>query len=749
MIRKFALIPLLLLIINNFTVFSQYNISGIVTDSTTGQPVKNARAEIFGMNIFTFSDSYGKFNISLQDSGLYTVTISAENYNSSFRTLFLTQYTLTYQLNISLGSLLPHTDTIDVNAEYYKKAADISTSYINTQYEEIRKNPGSFEDVVKYYTTVPGVTTANDNYNQILVRGGAPTENLILIDGFEIPNLNHYGPPGTSNGALSFISSKLIGEVDFFTGGFPARYGDKISSVMDIKYKKGNTKKHIKDINISATGFGGFFEGPLGRKISYMFSVRKSYLALLKDQIATDLLPEFWDLNMKLNYRLSRTEELSFFSLFVMDHAESYKELTSYPYDTVNMNILNTAIRYRKTLPGIEYSSVTGYSNTDYDVKYILYDLDVTERYISNLQNLSYKIDKIFKIDLCAGLKYYFSDYRVYHSDSFNESGYYVPKIRVDTELKTFKANTGINITAALFSGRLIINAGLRYDYFQYMNHKASLSPRFGAVYKLTANTNLVANAGIYYQAPELNCMVTYPENRELNYIRADEIVLGAEHFIGNNIKIKAEGYLKQYYDYPVSIYNPFYLFLNNGVALYPNFLDKALSAGRGYFTGIDIEVQKKNNGYGMYWSAAYSFSHSKFLALAGDYQPAEFDVSNQLNVTAGFKFSIGLSLSTHLKYAGGRPYTPYDITLSHYYNKGVFQMDQYNKGRLPEYIRWDLRVEQQFQPFNTELTVYVEVLNILNRENLDGYGWDYLHNRQDSFFHFRRLPVLGISWKF
>jgi outer membrane receptor for ferrienterochelin and colicin len=95
----------------------------------------------------------------------------------------------------------------------------VSTSYFNTQYEEIRKNPGSFEDVIKYYTTAPGVVTGNDNYNQLLVRGGAPFENLILIDGFEIPNPNHYGPPGSSNGALSYINSKLIGEVDF-TGGF-------------------------------------------------------------------------------------------------------------------------------------------------------------------------------------------------------------------------------------------------------------------------------------------------------------------------------------------------------------------------------------------------------------------------------------------------------------------------------------------------------------------------------------------------
>ncbi len=749
MLRKCSLISLFLIIFTGKGIFAQYEISGVITDSIQGSPIENARAELYGLNKYSYSDKQGRFTISIPDSGLYTITVSAGNYQSYITTLILTLNSPNKKLEVRLSLFAPHTDTIDVNAKYYKKADDISTSYINTQYEEIRKNPGSFEDVVKYFTTAPGVNTANDSYNQILVRGGAPTENLILIDGFEIPNLNHYGPPGTSNGALSFISSKLICEVDFFSGGFPARYGDKLSSVMDIKYREGNSSKHIRDINISATGFGGFFEGPLNRKSSYMFSARKSYIALFKEQLGTDLLPDFWDFNLKLNYNLSKTEKLSFNSLYVIDHAEAYKLNSNFPNDTVNSNITNMSLKYTKVLPEFEYSSVTGYSNTYYDVKYILYKLNITDRYISNSQNFGFKLSKLFKADVNAGFRYFFSEYDVFHESNLNESNYFVPELSVKTDLNTLKVFAGVNFTTSLFGGKLILNTGARLDYFQYMNHGLAVSPRLGALFKISENTNLTANAGIYFQAPEAGWLVIYTANRDLKYIRADEVIIGAEHFIGSNIKISAETYLKQYHNYPVSLYNPNYVFINNGVALYPNFLDEAVSAGKGYYMGFDLTVQQKNNGNGLYWTFSYSYSHSKFLALVGNYQPVEFDPGNQINVTAGYKFNDGFSLSSHFKYAGGLPYTPYDIELSKEHGRGIFIQDYYNKARLPEYVRWDIRAEQLIHPWGSELTLYLEVLNVLDRLNVDHYSWNYYINEQYTIPHFFRLPIFGVSWKF
>lgn len=746
---KTTALLLILLFFSGGNVFPQYNISGIVTDSITGYPLQDARAELFGSNRYTNTDSEGRFSFAFYQPGIYTVTISMESYRSFITTVKLTDSLKNVTVEARLLLPVLYTDTIDVEAKFYKKAVDVSTSFFNTKYEEIRKNPGSFEDVIKYYTTAPGVVTGNDNYNQLLVRGGAPYENLILTDGFEIPNPNHYGPPGSSNGALSFINSKMIGEVNFYTGGFPARYGDKLSSVMDINFRNGSSSRHIRDINVSVTGFGGFFEGPFSKKGSYMFAARKSYFELVKDKLATDLLPDYWDFNGKLNMQLSKNEEISFTGLYVIDHAEAYQNLTGNEDDTVDMSLFNGSIRYRNEGRNFGLSTVSGYSLSSYDVKYQLYNLDIKDRYVSFAQNFTFHLGSRFDADLVTGMKYYFSEFKVYHANTVNESNYLVPGMNIDTELKTVKLHAGVNLTSTLVNGRLTLNTGARVDYFGYMNKPYSVSPRFGALFRLWDNTNITANAGIYFQAPELGWLITYPENRDLDYLRCDEVVLGIEHFIGYAIKFSAEGYLKQYYNYPVSVYNPFYIFINNGVSLYPNFLDRAVSAGKGYYTGIDLVMEKKNPGRGLYWSAAYSFSHSKFLSLVGDYQPLEFDAGNQLNLIAGYKFSFGLSISGHFKYAGGRPYTPYDPVLSENAGRGIFIMEEYNKARMPEYVRLDMRVEQQLHPWNTDLTFYVEVLNVLDRKNLFQYGWNFSRNELEEFRHFFRLPVVGISWRF
>lgn len=751
MLKKISFLATFLVSLTHISL-SQYEINGIITDCMTGKPLQNVRTVVSKMDSADFdetlTDKLGAFTFNFHTPGNYTFVFSANNYGKKMKTLIITESIMQYEMNIMLVRTDPHTDTIKVHSSYYKSAPDISTSYSNTKYEEIRKNPGTFEDVVKYYTTTPGVISGNDANNHLLVRGGSSFENLILIDGFEIPNPNHYGPPGSSNGALSFINAKLIGDVDFYSGGFPARYGDRVSSVMDINFREG-ARKHSQDINISVTGFGGFFEGPLTRKGSYMFASRKSYFELIKEQLTSDLLPEFWDFNGKLNFNISNSEKLSFTGLYVLDHAKAWRSGTSNANDTISMTLSNSSLKYTKSFGSLKASFVAGYSFSSYDARYILYDLEIKDRYFSAAQNINYVFNNFLTFDFTVGLKYYFSDYKIHHSATYNETGYYVPELFAETEVKTVKMYSGFNVTSTLPGGRLVLNTGLRIDYFGYMYHPYSVSPRAGAVFRIWDKTNIKANAGIYFQAPELAWLVTYVNNRDLDYIKCAEFVLGIEHFIGRNIQLSAEGYLKQYSNYPVSLFDPNYIFINNGVELYPNFLDEAVSEGKGYFTGIDLSIQYKNRGVGPFCKAGYSFTHSKFLALAGDYQPVEFDPVNQFNISGGFKFANGFCVSGNLKYTGGRPYTPYNMERSYQYNRGVFVDNYYNKARMPEYVRLDLRIEQELKPWNSELVMYIEVLNVFNRKNLYSYGWDYGTNQLKEYVQLYRVPVFGLSWKF
>lgn len=726
--------------------FSQFNLTGILSDSLSSQPIEAAKVELFGTEKISYTDSDGKYFFGNLAGGFYTIKVSKEEYITSIHTVQFESQPGPFNIYLQLREY--KTDTIDVNAVYFRKTDDINTSYMNVEYDEIRKSPGALEDVVRYFTSSPGVSMGNDINNEIIIRGGSPVENLTLIDGLTVQNPNHYGAPGSTNGMLSYINLKMVKDVDFFSGGFPPVYGDRLSGVMDIKFREGNRKKHIRDINISATGFGAFLEGPVTKKSSYMLSVRRSYYELIKDLLNTVLIPEYWDINTKLSYDISSTDRVSFTGLFATDIAKPVKE-GDYMYDTVNVKILSAGINYNKSGEKFNMNFVGGYLWNFYKVKYQDFVLDISDNEFSFKQELNYIVNKQFTLNVFSGVRYFFSDYNISHGPGFNASNYYTPAVEFIDTVNTFKFSTGMNLVSYFFNKRLIVNTGFRVDAFYLINHKYAVSPRAGFSFKLTPVTTINGNAGIYYQAPEMLWVLVDSENKNLDYIRVDQVILGIEHLFSYDTKLSIEPYLKQYYNYPVSVYDPNYIFINSGVEIYPNFLDRAISAGKGYFLGVDVTLLKKNSGFGLYGTIAYSFSRSKFLALAGDVQTAEFDYGHQITAIAGWKFKFGLSLSARFKFAKGRPYTPYDYEKTLSNNRGIYDKSLYNKEKMPDYARLDLRVDQQFKFGNANLTAYIELINVFDRVNYYNFYWSSYYKTLKSNLQFPRVPIIGLSFQF
>jgi len=744
MLIKSTLITLTILLLQS-VLYTQYRLDITLIDSLTSEPISGAKAETGNDGSFIFSDDNGLVRIELKHPGLIQLKITKMGYQTYLHTISIENSRTS--LDLSLQPSGPTTDTIDVSSLYFRKAEKINTSFVNAENEEIRRSPGAMEDVIRYFTSSPGVSLGSDINNEIIVRGGSPVENLTLIDGLVIQNPNHYGAPGSTNGILSYINLKMVKDVDFYSGGFPPEYGDRLSSVMDIKLREGNRKKHIRDINISATGFGGFFEGPVTKSSSYLFSVRRSYYELIKEMLNTQLIPEYWDFNTKLNFNITPKERFSLIGFFATDNAKPFKE-GDYMYDTVRVKVLSAGFNYEKEDRDFKYTAVAGYGWNFYKVNYDDFVLDINDNEVSFSQKLDYRMNRNFSINIFTGTRNFFSHYNVFHGDGFNASNYYTPNVRFDDNVTTMKISGGINLTSKFLKERLIINAGLRVDAFQLLNNKTAVSPRAGVTYKITPITTVSANAGIYYQAPEMLWVLVDPENRNLSYIRVEELVLGFEHLFSADVKLTVEPYLKQYYNYPVSVYDPNYIFINSGVELYPNFLDKATSSGKGYFAGLDVTLQKKNSGKGSFGTISYSYSKSEFLALRGDIQPAEFDYGNQIMLIAGYKFNNGFSFSGRFKFAKGRPYTPYDMQRSTSY-MGIYDTDMYNKARMPDYARLDLRVDYQVNFGSTVFTTYLEVLNVFDRVNYYNYYWSSYYNGVHANLQLPRVPIIGISYRF
>ncbi|MBK7159623.1 MAG: TonB-dependent receptor plug domain-containing protein [Ignavibacteria bacterium] len=216
--------------------------------------------------------------------------------------------------------------------------------------------------------TIPGVSIGNDQRNDIIVRGGSPAENLILIDGIEIPNINHFGTDGSTSGAIGFINVKFIQETGILTGGFPTTFGDKLSSVIDINFREGSKKKFYSDINLSIAGFGGIFEGPLSEKGSYLFSVRRSYLELIKNSIRLTSVPNYWDFNLKADYEISPKDKITLIGLLGLDKidfSEESAENNPYGNSQDDQKTFAAGINYKKLFKKGFIQTVLSDSYTD------------------------------------------------------------------------------------------------------------------------------------------------------------------------------------------------------------------------------------------------------------------------------------------------------------------------------------------------------------------------------------------------
>jgi hypothetical protein len=752
MSRLFSKAVIIFLFAN--TVFSNevFTVRGKVLSEASGSPIPYVRVEAIELKIVTYTDSLGIFEIYNIPRGNYTLKFSCEGFLQKVLSINFDSLSSNKELLVRLSPFESSIDTIDVRAEYFKKNLDINTSYDYAVYDEIRKTPGAVEDIIKYFQSSPGVSQGNDEENDIISRGGSPIENLTLIDGIEIENPNHYGPPGSTSGVLSYINLKMIQEADFYSGGFPVKYGERLSSVLDIKFKEGSKTEHIRDLNLSMTGFGGFFEGPISPKSSYMLSIRRSYLELLKGFIVAGnpsagiVLPNYWDVNLKLNYDLAKNKKLSFAGVFAIDKAKYVSTDNSLP---VNLRLLTYGFNYSSKTRYSDFKLILSHNFDNYAAYYDFFNINILQHQLTLKADFNYYLTKDIKLDLFGGDKYIFGNYNVYAYYFISYTGYLLNSIDYKAGLNTHKIFNGFNITWNLFSSRLVANAGVRTDYHGYMTDGFAISPRAGLTYKLTDKTFLNFNIGYFRQAPEFLWLLSTETNKKLSYINSSQTVIGAEHFFLKDLRINLEAYYKFYTGYPVSVYNPYYMFIYGLTGMYPDFLSESLSKGRGYFTGIDLTVQKKNSGEGFYGFFTYSYTKSKFYAMAGGPQPSGFDYGNQFTLIAGWKLPSAWAFSMRVKYYDGKPYTPFDSVASVMAYRGVFDMSKYMQGRMPYYLRIDARIDKVFDFGWSVFTFYVEVQNILDRRNVWIYDWSNNKKKTTIDYQWPRLPIVGASYRF
>ncbi|MFZ4590637.1 MAG: TonB-dependent receptor [Ignavibacteria bacterium] len=762
---RYLLVVLTVILGLTSNLFSQEKggISGKIVDKMNQQPVIGAVIEVIGIGLKAGSDDNGFYYLESVPAGRYSLRYSTIGYQMYVVDNVVVNSGVITDVRAELDILA--VDEIVVEDERFTKPGDISTSFKNLSSQEIRTTPGGFEDVGRVVQTLPGVSFVNDGRNDLIVRGGSPSENLFVVDNAFVPNINHFGSQGATGGPTSIIDLSFIREVNFITGGFSAKYGDKLSSVLEIKQREGSRIKFMGDLNLSATGFGAVFEGPLGskKKGSWLVSARRSYLDFIFNAAGFGFVPEYYSLQGKGVYDLNKNNTLTLNFISNLDRVkfnntdEKKKQDNSVILDNDQTGYVVGA-EWKSLLSGKAYSlfnitrTYTNYNYTGTDVNGNVYFTNKSKEGETSLKG-EYYLQAMKTGQLTAGFEGKLVNFKneikkdidtINYINPGTGNKYVLGAVDLNDNEYTYKASAFAQWTQ-FFANRFKVNVGLRYDYFDFINKKGYLSPRASAQVTLLHDFYLNLSYGIFYQTPSYIWLISNPVNKNLEDIRADHYIAGLEYIFMPDLKASVEVYYKKYDKYPVSTERTYFILANNG----GNFenendfgLEPLVSAGTGYSKGVEFFVQKTlSNNY--YFNINLSLFNAKYKSLDGIERDSDFD--NKILATAfgGYQFSKNWTLAGKVRFAGGRPYTPINPV------DGTQLVSEYNSARLPDYYSIDVRVEKKWNFAKWTLNTYIDIQNITGKKNVSGYRWNEFTRTIDKRESIGVLPSIGINAMF
>lgn len=742
---------LLVLLILNGEIFSQSKtgiISGEVRDAITKQPLPGANIMLEGTNIGSACDEIGYFAIKNVAPGRYTIRASMIGYLSSVVTELNINPNRNHSINFELNSAAMEMDEVKVTADYFYKPDENPVSFRTISPEEIRRSPGSAEDIFRVMQSLPGVATAGAKSAQLIVRGGSPDENLTLLDGIEVYNPIHFARTGESMGVISIVNPALLQKVDFLTGGFLVKYGDKMSSVFDMSLRDGNKEIFNTDANVNIAGFGVMLDGPLFENSNMILSLRRGFFDLITSTLKRPVAPSYYDAVGKITYDLDNKNKISLVGFYYIDQIErtgTEKEETSNwnRYDYLTRDDFGAAfgINWRSlisdnafTLTTLSYISNGWNTLQGTETEPSLMGEDIRENELSLKSELNYKLSTKLNLKIGGQLKSINSDNESWTPADTTRKGTIIPAntILYQPDAST-KAAIFMQSSFRIFDP-LIVTAGLRYDHFT-LTSENNFSPRISLSYNITDKTIFNLAYGKYYQSPASYQVAPDSRNLFLKSSYATHYIAGIEQRVDHDTKASIEIYHKELSN----------LFVD------PDSSNLLLNTGSGYAQGVEFALQKKFTE-GFVGSASHSYSISK----RRDYESFalydfEYDRPHIINLIFGLEIGSGWQIGAKFQYASGNPYTPVvGVTeLNNFFY--VIDGDK-NSARYPDYHKLDIRIDKQFIFESWSFSLYLDLWNVYNRDNIISYSFKADANGTITTtprYEMGIAPILGFTARF
>ena len=734
----------ILLIFSTLHVVSQTGeVHGKITDITNNEPVAFANVIVSGTQIGATSNEDGEFIISGIEPGYITLQVSFIGYKpATSQDVLLSNNNIPF-IEINLEPSNEALDEVVIKANPFERIIESPLSMQTIRTKEIESNPGSNRDISRVIQSFPGVGSTPAFRNDVIIRGGGPSENRFFLDGIEIPVLNHFSTQGASGGPVGIINADFIQSVDFYSGSFKANSYNALSGILDFKQKEGSKDKTNLQVAVGASEAAFTIDGPIGKKISYIFSVRRSYLQFLFSAIGLPFLPTFNDYQFKLKADINKKNKLTVISIGSLDNLKLNTDIKDPdPGQEYILSQIPINNQWSYTV-GLVYNNYfkNGYhtfvlSRNMLNNKFYKYP-DNDENQPKNFDYSSSETENKFRYELSLrknGFKYNFSinsEYAKYYNSTSQE-------IFIDDSLFNLMYTTNLDIikyglsgqaSKSVLNSRLLISLGIRFDGNNYNSSTSNLlnqfSPRLSLSYALTDKTSLNTAIGRYFQQPAYTTLGFRDNSGELmnyttaSYIGVTQYSLGAEHRFSDKILLSVEGFYKDYFQYPIDIITGSSL-ANQG-ADYSSIAGAApvIFSGKGKATGIEVLNRMNMDRYTIL--AAYTYVRSLFTDLKGDYIASSWDSKHLFTFTGYRDFKHNWRVGAKWRFVGGLPYTPYDLETSAnveaWNAKGqpYLNFNELNSLRFKSFHQLDIRVDKNFFFEKWALMLYLDIQNLYN----------------------------------
>lgn len=758
-----------LFLLNSNLILSQtitQTVRGNIIEKGTNTPLIRATVIIpidSSINLASTSNENGNFIIEKVPTGRQTVKITYIGYQDVIMNNIIISSAKETILKVEMEESTIALEAVQIratrNGEVQNEMATVSARAF--QVEETDRYAGSRGDPSRMASNFAGVQGADDTRNDIVIRGNSPQGVLWQVENVNIPNPNHFAIVGTAGGPVSILNNKILANSDFYTGAFPAEFGNSIAGVFDLKLRNGNNQKYESGIQFGFLGTELFSEGPLSKekKSSFLVNYRYSTLSIFSSlgiNIGTSAIPRYQDASFKLNFPLKKGGNLAIWGIGGKSDIDILVSNQEKPETELYGE--NDRDQYFGSQMGIVGATYTKNINPK---TYFKGTIAASSEKIDSYHELVFRhigADSIYVVDSLIPLLRY--DFR---QTKFSASGFMYKKLNSKSNLKA-GLNTDfyifdfidsvrvIDTTASdyyqyrtrweskenailfqpyvqwqyHFSDNITMNAGLHSQYFSLNNSFSPIEPRLGFKWKLKKQQSLGLAVGLhsqlqspylyFYSSDGINL-----SNKNIDFTKSQHYVISYDKIMGNNLRLKAEAYYQYLYDVPVTIQPSSFSLINTGVGFVRFFPDPLKNTGTGENYGIELTLEKffsKN----YFFLLTGSLFESKYTGSDGVKRDTDFNGNYALNMLFTKEFSFKnavLSIGTKLTTLGGRRYGPADEAASGLQREIIYVDSLRNTLQFQPYFRADLRISYKINRPKVTHEIALDLVNITGRQNI------------------------------